>query len=196
MNNSAQGRLRIIAGLWRGSKLDFPDRQDLRPTTDRVRETVFNWLQADIAGSRCLDLFAGSGALGFEAASRGASSVLLLDNDQATVAMLEGNCRRLDAKQVQVVCDDAIKFLGTDKPPTEQNYDIVFVDPPYQSGLLGSCCRLLEQGHWLANHAKIYLECDARDTLTDLPGNWHCQKSKKAGQVGYQLYTRDNNQGE
>lgn len=193
MRNDAQGRLRIIAGHWRGSKLSILDRDGLRPTTDRVRETLFNWLQADIPGSRCLDLFAGSGALGFEAASRGASSVLMLDSDAATVAMLEANIDRLDAKQIQVDCLDTIDFLQRGSTPTGQ-FDIVFVDPPYQSDLLIPCCELLEQRHWLANHAKIYVESDVRDELTELPENWHCQRSKKAGQVGYRLYIRKSKQ--
>lgn len=187
MKNKAQGQLRIIAGHWRGRKLSFLDREGLRPTPDRVRETLFNWLQADIAGSRCLDLFAGSGALGFEAASRGAKNVLMLERDAVTVAELKENVNRLQAEQIKVACTDAIEHLQADGG----KFDIVFVDPPYQSDLLVRCCALLEQKHWLANHAKIYLECDVHDELTDLPGNWHCQKSKKAGQVAYQLYARN-----
>ena len=183
----AQSQLRIIAGHWRGRKLSFLDREGLRPTPDRVRETLFNWLQTDIAGSRCLDLFAGSGALGFEAASRGAKSVVMLERDAATVAELKDNINRLQAEHTQATCIDAVEYLQADS----QKFDVVFVDPPYQSDLLVRCCALLEQKHWLANHAKIYLECDAHDELTDLPENWHCQKSKKAGQVAYQLYTRD-----
>lgn len=186
MIKASSGRLRIIAGHWRGRKLAFPDRQGLRPTPDRVRETLFNWLQADLPGSNCLDLFAGSGALGFEAASRGAGNVLMLDSDAATVAMLASNITTLTAEQVSVVQADAVCFLRGNS----QRYDIVFLDPPYQSGLLGTCCDLLESRHWLANHAKIYLECDAHDELQDIPGNWQCLKSKKAGQVGYHLYSR------
>ena len=186
MKNKAQGQLRIIAGHWRGRKLSFQDREGLRPTPDRVRETLFNWLQADIAGSRCLDLFAGSGALGFEAASRGAKNVLMLERDAVTVAELKENVNRMQAKQIKVACTDAIEHLQADSG----KFDIVFVDPPYQSDLLVRCCALLEQKHWLANHAKIYLECDAHDELKGLPENWRCEKNKKAGQVGYHLYTR------
>jgi 16S rRNA (guanine966-N2)-methyltransferase len=187
MKNVAQGRLRIIGGQWRGRKLNFLGREGLRPTPDRVRETLFNWLQTDIAGSRCLDLFAGSGALGFEAASRGASSVLMLDRDTATVATLQENIDRVEAEQLQVACADAAEFLLGNS----QTFDVVFVDPPYQSDLLSRCCALLEQKHWLANHAKIYVECDAHDELVDLPENWHRQKQKTAGQVSYRLYTRE-----
>lgn len=183
----AQAQLRIIAGQWRGRKLSFLDREELRPTPDRVRETLFNWLQADIAGSHCLDLFAGSGALGFEAASRGAKSVVMLDRDAATVAELKDNIDRLQAEHIQVTCVDAVECLLADS----RKFDVVFVDPPYRSDLLMRCCTLLEQKHWLANHAKIYLECDVHDELTGLPENWHCQKRKKAGQVAYRLFTRD-----
>lgn len=193
MKSRSRGELRIIAGLWRGRKLGFLDKEGLRPTPDRVRETLFNWLQADIPGSRCLDLFAGSGALGFEAASRGANSVLMLDRDTDTVAMLKDNIKRLEAEQIQAACADVVEYLKDNSPSAGQLFDIVFVDPPYQSDLLAHSCALLEQKHWLAIHAKIYLECDAHDDLTGLPENWHCQKSKKAGQVGYQLYTREPN---
>lgn len=183
----AQSQLRIIAGHWRGRKLSFLDREGLRPTPDRVRETLFNWLQADIAGSRCLDLFAGSGALGFEAASRGAKSVVMLERDTATVDKLKDNINQLQAECIEVACIDAIEYLQADS----QKFDVVFVDPPYQSDLLVRCCALLEQKHWLANHAKIYLECDVHDELKGLPENWRCERSKKAGQVGYHLYTRN-----
>ena len=179
--------MRIIAGQWRGRKLNFLDREGLRPTPDRVRETLFNWLQADIAGSHCLDLFAGSGALGFDAASRGAKNVVMLERDAATVVMLKDNINRLQAEHIQAICIDALEYLQADS----QKFDVVFVDPPYQSDLLVRCCSLLEQKHWLTNHAKIYLECDVHDELKGLPENWRCERSKKAGQVGYHLYTRN-----
>lgn len=186
MKNDAQGKLRIIAGQWRGRKLNFLNREGLRPTPDRVRETLFNWLQTDIANSHCLDLFAGSGALGLESASRGAKNVVMLDQDVETVTTLKDNIEHLKASHVHVACMNAVEFLQGDNQP----FDIVFVDPPYQSDLLVRCCTLLEQKHWLANHAKIYVECDAKVDLSGLPDNWYCQKSKKAGQVGYRLYTR------
>ena len=186
MNKAGSGRLRIIAGQWRGRKLAIADRAGLRPTPDRVRETLFNWLQADLPGSHCLDLFAGSGALGLEAASRGASSVLMLDKDAATVSTLAANIDLLAASQVRLLQTDAVSFLQGES----RQYDIVFLDPPYQSGLLGPCCELLESRHWLANHARIYLECDAHTVLQEIPENWQCLKSKKAGQVGYHLYSR------
>ena len=186
MKKTSQGQVRIIAGHWRGRKLSFPDKEGLRPTPDRVRETLFNWLQADISGAKCLDLFAGSGALGFEAASRGAESVVMLDRDVETITALKENAQLLQAEQVRIKADDAIQYLQSNK----QEFDVVFIDPPYQAGLVASCCELLEQQHCLSNHAKIYLEYDVQDEITGLPENWHCEKNKKAGQVAYQLYSR------
>ena len=120
----AQSQLRIIAGHWRGRKLSFLDREGLRPTPDRVRETLFNWLQADIAGSRCLDLFAGSGALGFEAASRGAKSVVMLERDTATVDKLKDNINQLQAECIEAACIDAIEYLQADSQKFDVVYDI------------------------------------------------------------------------
>lgn len=185
------GQLRIIGGTWRGRKLGFTELEGLRPTTDRVRETLFNWLQMDVSGSRCLDLFAGSGALGFEAASRGAAKVLMLDNQAETVNTLKANCALLSAQQVEVACRDAITYLSN----CDQVFDIVFIDPPYRSDVIKQCCELLESEHCLSDHAKIYVECDAKQDLSQesngLPQNWRCLKHKIAGQVGYHLFERD-----
>lgn len=185
------GQLRIIGGIWRGRKLSFLDREGLRPTTDRVRETLFNWLQVDVPGSRCLDLFAGSGALGFEAASRGAAKVLMVDNEIDTVDTLKSNINLLSARQISVVCSDAIRYLSS----TKEIFDIVFIDPPYRSEVIAQCCHLLESEHCLSDHAKIYVECDSRQDLSkesnDLPDNWQCLKHKTAGQVGYHLFERN-----
>lgn len=184
------GQLRIIGGVWRGRKLGFPDREGLRPTTDRVRETLFNWLQIDIPGSRCLDLFAGSGALGFEAASRGAAKVLMVDNERDTVDTLKSNINLLSAQQISVVCSGAIHYLSGSK----EIFDIVFIDPPYSSDVLIQCCGMLESEQCLSDHAKIYVECDSRQDLSKassgLPENWQCLKYKTAGQVGYHLFER------
>lgn len=191
MSKSERGHLRIIAGLWRGRKLSFLEREGLRPTTDRVRETLFNWLQMDLSGSRCLDLFAGSGALGLEAASRGASKVVMVDNDQTTINRLQKNVTLLAAEQVEVICDDAVSFLRG----CNQVFDLVFIDPPYRSDLIAPCCELLESEQCLSDHAKIYIECDASNDLSkkigEFPGNWRCLKRKTAGQVGYHLFTRE-----
>jgi 16S rRNA (guanine966-N2)-methyltransferase len=186
---SGTGSLRIIGGRWRRRTLHFPDRPGLRPTPDRVRETVFNWLQADVPGSVCLDLFAGSGALGLEAASRGAQQVLMLEQDKAAAQALLHNIAALSAVQAKVEQRDTMAFLQAGRVADTPVFDLVFIDPPYQSGLLTSCCDLLEQGGWLADNAKIYLECEAASEPT-VPAGWQPLKQKRAGQVGYYLFNR------
>ncbi len=183
-------RLRIIGGEWRGRRLAFADIPGLRPTPDRVRETLFNWLMPVIAGSRCLDLFAGSGALGFEAASRGAAEVTLVESHPAAVEQLRANLRLLNAAHLEVVAADALVFLSG--PPSP--YDIVFLDPPFGQGLLRPCLEHLARG-WLAGEARIYLEAERSldaDTLTAwLPPGYRLYRSKTAGQVGYHLAVAD-----
>jgi 16S rRNA (guanine966-N2)-methyltransferase len=181
--------LRIIGGRWRQRKLHFPDRPGLRPTPDRVRETLFNWLQADVPGSVCLDLFAGSGALGLEAASRGALEVCMLEQDKAAAQALLHNISVLSAVQAKVVQRDTMAFLQSGRAPEAPAFDLVFIDPPYQSALLAPCCALLEQGGWLTANAKIYLECEAGSEPV-VPAGWRPLKQKRAGQVAYYLFSR------
>ena len=185
--NSCRGQLRIIAGKWRSRKLAFPETDSLRPTPDRVRETLFNWLQAEISGSRCLDLFAGSGALGFEAASRGASDVVMIERNSAVFASLEANRQLLDADNIQITNDDGLDWLQRSK----LIFDIVFLDPPYRSGMISRACALLENGQSLEEHAKIYVE-HALDEASEIviPDNWKCLREKSAGQVVYKLFSR------
>lgn len=194
-NKAKSGQLRIIAGQWRGRKLSFPSQESLRPTPDRVRETLFNWLQTVVTGSQCLDLFAGSGALGFEAASRGANRVLMLEQDGHTVSALRQNVKLLEASQVEVRAGDVLTYLKAGLDTKARPYDLVFIDPPYRLGLVPACCQLLESEGWLSEGARIYLECDADELLENIPQQWHCLKSKKAGQVGYYLYGRNSEQG-
>jgi 16S rRNA (guanine966-N2)-methyltransferase len=182
------GEVRIIGGEWRSRKLPIADVPGLRPSTDRVRETLFNWLQADIPGSRCLDLFAGSGVLGFEAASRGAREVILVESDMRAQHILAANIELLKARQVQLVRGDARNWLLQPHGP----FDVVFVDPPYASDLLAPSCELLERQQQLSPRAKIYLEYPAQYDLPQLPGNWQIIRGKKAGQVGYYLAQREN----
>jgi 16S rRNA (guanine966-N2)-methyltransferase len=195
MKSPGRGELRIIAGQWRGRKLQFRDSEGLRPTPDRVRETLFNWLQSDLVGSRCLDLFAGSGALGFEAASRGAGKVLMIEKSTKTVSGIRENIEMLGADQIHVLCEDTMKFLVDAKNTREylsgKLFDIVFLDPPYESDLLVDCCELLERGQWLTNLAKIYIEYNIHLDLSKMPEDWRCLKSKTAGQVGYSLYQKN-----
>ena len=176
---SPPGKLRIIGGQWRSRRLPVVDLAGLRPTTDRVRETLFNWLQNDVPGARCLDLFAGSGALGFEAASRGAASVVMLEKQAQAASVLMENIRTLQADNIQLVQQDAMQWLQ--KPPATC-FDIVFLDPPFD---------LLEQNGFLAENACIYLEIDSHQALPEIPASWRVQREKKAGQVGYYLIRRE-----
>ena len=182
---TTHSQLRIIGGSWRGRKLAFTAQPGLRPTPDRVRETLFNWLAPVIRGARCLDLFAGSGALGIEAASRGAAVCVLVEQDARAVRMLREQVERLGARQVQVIEADALNWLST----TAQPFDIVFLDPPFRSDLLPQCIRRLESGGWLAPEAWIYLEAGG-GTTPELPGNWELYRDKRAGQVSYRLVRR------
>ncbi len=182
----AQGQIRIIGGEWRGRKLAVPAISNLRPTPDRVRETLFNWLAPVIQGAYCLDLFAGSGALGFEALSRGAAHVVMVDQAAAVVKLLQQELTMLKANNAEVYCAKVPRQL---RQPTKL-FDIVFLDPPYQENLLIPSCFYLEEKNFLANNAHIYLEAKEIINETDLPTNWKILKSKKAGQVAYHLALR------
>ena len=176
----------IIAGQWRGTKLHVANVNGLRPTSARIRETLFNWLQNDIRGSHCLDLFAGSGALGLEAASRGAATVTLVDMHPQLCQQLQQTTERLKANQVSIVRQDAMHFLKNEATA----YNLVFLDPPFQAQLLKPCCHALEHNGWLTDNAKIYIETDKHTVLDDLPDNWRQLRSKKAGEVAYHLLQR------
>jgi 16S rRNA (guanine966-N2)-methyltransferase len=182
-NAKVGGRLRIIGGRFRGRKIPVSDHQGLRPTGDRVRETLFNWLQPVIVGSRCLDLFAGSGALGFEAASRGAGEVIMVERSERVAGLLWANTRTLGASQVRVYMADALRWLTG----SARTFDIIFLDPPFDQDLLGPSCALLGAGGWLAPAAHIYLETPADRALPALPTGWRLLHDKKAGQVRYAL---------
>jgi len=180
--NQAENQLRIIAGCWRGRKLSFAPVAGVRPTPDRVRETLFNWLSPVIRGARCLDLYAGSGALGIEAASRGASSVVLVDSDPQVVTRLREQLALLDASGVEVVQSSVEGWLSGAAEP----FDIVFLDPPFRKNMLPACIRALESGGWLAADARVYIEAESNLEL-ELPERWELTRSKRAGQVGYHL---------
>lgn len=159
------------------------DIPGLRPTPDRVRETLFNWLQPVIVGRRCLDLFAGTGALGFEAASRGAAEVILIERDPCLVRVLNQQAAKLEAQEIAVVCAEAIEWL---KGPASA-FDIVFLDPPFGEGLLEPCCRQLQTGGWLKPGALIYLESERALPFPPIPSEWQIERAKQAGQVRYYL---------
>ncbi len=176
--------LRIIAGRWRGRRLRFPAASPIRPTPDRVRETLFNWLQGHIEGSRCLDLFAGSGALGLEALSRGAAAVVFVESDAAAVRALRAVLAEWGGSGGSVVQLDAARFLGQ----APQAFDLVFLDPPFAAGLLADSGVRLQAGGWLAPGARIYVERARRDPAPELPAAWRELRSGKAGGVSYHLY--------
>lgn len=179
-------QIRIVGGEHRGRRLAFPDSPGLRPTSDRTRETLFNWLQPLLPGAACLDLFAGSGALGFEAASRGAGQVMLVEQDPKVVGQLEANQARLGLSQVVVEQCDAMSWLDRDA----RAFDIIFLDPPFADNLLTDCCEKLDQRGWLGSDPRLYLEWDLHGPAPKLPASWYPIKEKKAGQVAYALYTR------
>lgn len=176
-------QVRIIGGEHRGRKLSFPDIPGLRPTGDRIRETLFNWLQPSLPGASCLDMFAGSGVLGLEAASRGAGKVIMLDSSPVVVSQLLQHVSMLGLNQVTVERADAISWLQT----SSQQFDIVFVDPPFADGLLqqAACC-LVDSG-CLRPGALVYIESDAAVDLPALPPTLSILKEKRAGQVAYYL---------
>ncbi len=182
---SQAGRLRIVAGIWRSRLLDIADVEGLRPTSERIRETLFNWLTPHLQGARCLDLFAGTGALGLEALSRGARSVVFIERSGVAAQQLEKNIEVVGAAAAaKVLRGNAIDFLRQhDTGP----FDIVFVDPPFAADLLGETCRLLDEGNLLAEGAQVYLEQERSAAEPELPPGWQMKKNKTAGNVRYML---------
>lgn len=181
--------LRIIGGTWRRRKLHFPDVAGLRPTPDRVRETLFNWLQPMIAGAHCLDLFAGSGALGFEALSRGATSVVMVERDGNAVKQLRENIALLKTAQADVLQRDALEFLDSGRRDLAP-FDVVFLDPPYQHDLINPCCAALQRGDWLSASCTLFIEAERELQRFALPPGFEHVRNKHAGQVGYHLAIR------
>ncbi len=181
---SPPGKLRIIGGRLRGSKIEVAASPGLRPTPERLRETLFNWLQPWIDGARCLDLFAGSGVLGIEAGSRGAASVVLVERDPALAARISANLQRLKMPGT-VKCMAASGFLGQPAEP----FDIVFVDPPFAANCWSEIAQMLAQGAWLADNALIYLE-SPRDSVIEVAADWRVLRETSAASVRALLYQR------
>jgi 16S rRNA (guanine966-N2)-methyltransferase len=176
--------VRIIGGIWRGRRIQFPDLPSLRPTPDRVRETLFNWLQHSIAGTRCLDLFAGSGALGLEALSRGARELVFVEQAPSAAHQLRDQLTRLGAAASgRVIEVGAARFLRTPAEP----FDLVFLDPPFGQNALAEYVPLLAAGAWLRPGGYVYLENERAAGAPGLPPDWELVKSKSAGEVGYHL---------
>ena len=181
---SRTGRLRIVAGKWRSRLLDIADVPGLRPTPERVRETLFNWLSPIIQGARCLDLFAGTGALGLEALSRGAAAVVFVENSPKAANVLEANVARLGASTASVRRMDAFEYL---RRPAESGFDIVFLDPPFAADKLDELCRLIDAASILAGDARIYVEEDRNKPALVLPTGWQTTRNRTAGNVRYSL---------
>jgi 16S rRNA (guanine966-N2)-methyltransferase len=185
-SNASGGRnsVRIIGGGWRGRRVNFPDIPGLRPTPDRVRETLFNWLQHDIAGARCLDLFAGSGALGLEALSRGAKELVFVEQAVAASRALQEQLTRLGGASAGRVMEmGAARYLRSAPQP----FDIVFLDPPFGRGGLTEYVPMLDAGPWVKVGGLVYLENQKTEGVPAVPAHWHLLKSKSAGEVGYHL---------
>ncbi len=180
---SAPGKLRIIAGRLRNSRIAVPDLPGLRPTAERVRETVFNWLAPVIEGSRCLDLFAGTGALGLEACSRGAAEVHFIERDRHLVRLLQDNLTRLNVTGVQIHNKEALSFLYEPAQP----FDIVFLDPPFAENHWAPVAQALQTRGWLKETALVYVESQRNHPLS-LPMQWQPHREGHAGLVRYGLY--------
>lgn len=173
-----RNEVRIIGGEWRSRIITFSSDADLRPTPDRVRETVFNWLGQDLDGKTCLDLFAGSGAMGFEAASRGAERIVMVESSPAVLKALKASSQKLGAEQVQLVAMDALKFLDSNR----QLFDVIFLDPPFRLGLVPRLLLLLSSH--LAEDGVVYVE---DDRFLDPGMDWLVWRRGCAGKVYYQL---------
>ena len=185
---SQPGQLRIVAGNWRSRLLQIADVPGLRPTSERIRETLFNWLTPCIHGARCLDLYAGTGALGLEALSRGAADVVFVEQSVLAAKTLQANISSLGAKDVKILNLDARKYLRRESPTA---FDVVFIDPPFAAELHDELCRLLAAGAWLAADARIYIELDRDQLEPTLPDAWSILKNKTAGKVRYMLVSTD-----
>lgn len=184
--SASMGQIRIIGGKWRGRKLPVRDSEGLRPTTDRIKETLFNWLMPIVRDARCLDCFAGSGSLGFEALSRFANSVTFIELDKQNSQLLTENKAHLQAENATIIQGNSLAVLAQTGTP----FDVVFIDPPFRKGLLLETIQLLEKNQWLADESWIYVESEAESPLTNIPTNWQLHREKIAGQVAYRLFIR------
>ncbi len=182
------GQIRIIGGLWRGRKLRFPSAPGLRPTPDRVRETVFNWLAPVVHGARCLDAFAGSGALGLEALSRGAQFVQFIDSNPRCCDRIDSHLGELGVDNAQCHRDDFMRRLES---APAQPFDIVFLDPPFDEGFYAEAAQGLEENGWLTSDAWVYVESRARSEAPTMPSRWAAHREKVMGDVRSGVFVRN-----
>jgi len=173
---ASSGKIRIIAGKWRGRKLDVFDSPGLRPTPDRVRETLFNWLQQEVVAARCLDLFAGTGALAFEALSRGATEVIMVESNPKIIESLRQQAETLGSENHTIQLADAISWLKQGI----KGFDIIFIDPPFGQGYIEKCCAIIREDSLLNDNGLVYIESEKNISV---PAGWRTMKQSKAGQV-------------
>jgi 16S rRNA (guanine966-N2)-methyltransferase len=188
--NNLQGKVRIIGGRWRSRKITFPALPGLRPTADRIRETLFNWLAPYIQTTKCLDLFAGSGALGFEALSRGAASVTFVDHAAKVIESLQANAALLAATNAEFILGEC---PGNMPSLVNAPFDIVFLDPPFNQGLIEPAAKWLEDNQLLAKHALIYVETEINLSPLPVPANWQVLREKHTSSLYYYLLKRNTN---
>lgn len=181
----SMGEVRVIAGLWRGRKLPVLNAEGLRPTTDRVKETLFNWLMMDVANTRCLDCFAGSGSLGIEALSRQAQAVVFLEKFATAAQQLKKNLTSLKTDKGTVVNTDTLSYLA--QKNSGEPFDIIFIDPPFHHQFVPQILPLLQENNWLAENALIYVETEKNHPPLLLAENWQVIKEKSAGMVTSRL---------
>ena len=180
--------VRIISGKYKSRKITFPDRAEMRPTGNRIRESLFNWIQADVVNSRCLDLFSGSGALGIEALSRGAETATFIESDFETANCLAKNLRTLKAENGIVINSNAITWLESQK--NIEPFGFVFLDPPFKKNLLLDCISLLESNCMITHNGNIYIETETEVDHRQLPVTWRLTQKKQAGRVSFCLYQK------
>ena len=187
--NKSNNQVRINGGSLRGQKIIFSNTQSLRPTGNRIRETLFNWISQYVRNSNCLDLFSGSGSLGIESMSRGARSVIMIEKDHSAFLAIKNSCARLNIKNITIIEADAIKWINEEYKGV--TFDLVFLDPPFMSDLVPVCCEILEKNKLLSSPCYIYIETTKKKEVLCIPENWTLLKDKVTGQVAYKLYLRN-----
>lgn len=188
-SSKGANELRIIGGLWRGRKLRFADAEGLRPTGDRIRETLFNWLAPHIAGANCLDLFSGSGALGLEALSRGAAQVTFIDNNPDVIKHIRQHLDTLEATNAELIRHNSLQWLAAAADDDRRPYDIIFLDPPFNAEILDDCIALLARHPLLHDSTLLYIESPTENSCQTLSEAWRVLRQKSTANVAYALIT-------
>jgi 16S rRNA (guanine966-N2)-methyltransferase len=187
--NKSKNQVRINGGSLRGQKIIFSNTSGLRPTGNRIKETLFNWIGQHVENSNCLDLFSGSGSLGIESISHGAKSVTMIEKNHFAFLAIKNSCARLNIKNVTIIEADAIKWISEES--NGATFDLVFLDPPFMSDLVPVCCNILEKNKLLSSPCYIYVETSKKQKGLCVPENWILLKDKVTGQVAYKLYLRN-----